>query len=425
MAEQSGGPPPRRRRLRRVLLALVLLAPTGLGAYLAGVHLWAEYQLRAARRDLERRDFAGARQRLAFFRKVRPANADGCLLAAQAARRARDYPEAERLRGAYLDLGGAPEAAYLEADLARAQRGELAGREGHLWSLVEGGRPEAPLILEALAQGYMASFRWGQAQGCLRRLLELRPADADALVWRGWVTENLQQLPAAREDYRRALELSPGHDEARLRLAEALLQLGEPAEAVEHLERLRPGRPDDPAVLLALARGRRALGQPREAGELLDRLLQLRPDDPQALAERGRLALEQGQAEEAEGWLRKSLALAPFERETNYRLALCLRQRGKTKEADECLDRLRRVEKDRERLAELFREMAARPRDRALRREAGTLLLNNGQAQEGLRLLRTVLEEDAADRPTHAALADYYQRVGNRGLAELHRRQAQ
>jgi predicted Zn-dependent protease len=425
LAEQSVGRPPRRRRLRRLLLALALLVPVGLGAYTAGAHLWAEYQLRAARLDLERRDFPRARERLAFFRQVRPANRDACLLAAQAARRARDYAEAERLLGAYRDLGGAPEAAFLEADLARAQRGDLAGREGHLWALAEEGRPEAPLVLEALAQGYMATFRWGPALSCLKRLLGHRPDDADALVWRGWVRENLQQLPAARDDYRRAVELAPDNEEARLRLAEALLQLGEPREALEHLEWLRPRRPESPALLLALARCRRALDQPREAAELLDRLLALRPDDAAVLAERGRLALGQGQTEEAEGWLRQALARAPFERETNYQLALCLRRRGKTKEADECLSRLKRIEEDRKRLAELFQKMVAQPRDRALRREAGTLLLNNGQDREGLRLLQTVLEEDAADRPTHAALADYYARAGDRGRAERHRRLAQ
>jgi predicted Zn-dependent protease len=404
---------------------LILLVPVGLGAYLAGAHLRAEYQLRAARLDLARRDFDSARRRLAFVRQVRPQNREACLLAAQAARRARDYAEAERLLGAYRDLGGDPEAAFLEADLARAQRGDLAGREGRLWARAEQGGPDAPLVLEALAQGYMATFRWGPAVGCLNRLLGDRPDDADALVWRGWVSENLQRLPAARDDYRRAVELSPANEEARLRLAEALVQLNEPKEALVHLEWLRPRRPDDPAVLLALARCQRALDRPREAEELLDRLLALRPDDPQVLAERGRLALGQGQTEEAEKWLREALKRAPFEREANYQLALCLRRRGKAKEADECLARLKQIEEDRKRLAELFQAMVAKPGDRALRREAGTLLLNNGQTQEGLRLLRTVLEEDATDRQAHAALADYYRRAGDPARAERHRRLAQ
>jgi predicted Zn-dependent protease len=426
LVEQSREQPPRRQwRFRRLVLVLILLTLIGLAACSVGVHCWAEYNLHAARQDLEHRDFAQARRRLAFCMKVRPANRDICLLAAQTARRARDYAESERLLKAYRDLGGDPEAASLERILAQAQRGELAGREGYLGALLEQDRPDAPLILEALAQGYMATFRWGQALSCLKRLLQDRPEDAEVLVWRGWVSENLHLLPAARSDYRRALELNPEHEEARLRLAEALLQSSQPGEALEHLAWLQPRQPDNPALLLALARCRRELNQPQEAKELLTRLLAQSPEDPQVLAERGKLALSLGQAAVAEEWLGKSLAIAPSERETNYHLALCLRRQGKEKEADECLARLKRIETDQERLADLFAAMVEKPDDLSLRREAGVLLLNNGQSKEGLGLLQSVLAEDAENRPTHAALADYYQRIGNRGLADLHRRQAQ
>jgi predicted Zn-dependent protease len=426
LAEQSREQPPRRRwPFRRLVLVLILVALIGLAACSAGMHLLAEYEYHAAGRDLEHRDFARARERLAFCMKLRPGNLDINLLAAQTARRARDYAEAERLLKAYRDLGGDPKVASLERALAQVQRGELAGREMVLWGLVEQGGPDAPLVLEALAQGYMATFRWGQALGCLKQLLQLRPEDAEVLVWHGWVSENLHLLPAARDDYRRALDLDPEHKEARLRLAEALLQSGQPGEAVEHLERLLPREPDNPALLLALARCRRELNQPQEAGVLLDRLLAQRPEDPFVLAERGKVALSLGQAVEAEQWLRKSLAIAPFERETNYHLALCLRQRGKSEEADECLARLKRIEADQDRLTELFGAMVEKPRDLSLRREAGVILLNNGQTKEGLRLLQSVLEEDPENAPTHAALADYYERIGNRGLAAQHRRQAQ
>jgi predicted Zn-dependent protease len=406
-------------------VGLVLLALLGVAARSAGTLLWAEYEYHAAQRDVEHRNFTQAQDRLAACMRVLPQNREIGLLAAQTARRARDYAEAERLLKAYHDRNGDPETISLERALARVQHGELAGREGYLWALLEQNHPDTPLILEALAQGYMATFRWGEALNCLKQLEQRWPGDAEVLVWHGWVSENLRQLAVARDDYRRALELNPEHEEGRLRLAEALLQSSQPEEALAHLVRLQPRQPKNPALLLALARCRRELNQPREAGQLLDELLAQRPEDPQVLAEVGKVALSMGQATEAEGWLRKSLAIAPFERETNYHLALCLRQRGKVEEADACLARLKQIEADQDRLAELFGAMVAKPGDWSVRREAGVILLKNGQTREGLRLLQGILEEDPANRLTHAALADYYQDIGNRGLAEVHRRQAQ
>jgi tetratricopeptide (TPR) repeat protein len=404
---------------------VILVALLGLAAASAGVFGWAEYQLHAARLDVAHRDFAGAQRRLSLCMRVLPGNRDVWLLAAQTARRARDYAEAERFLKAFHDHDGDPEAVSLERALTRAQRGELAGQEGYLWAQLEEHHPDSPLILEALAQGYMATFRWGEALACLKQLLECWPRDAEVLVWHGWVSENLRRPAVARDDYQRALELNPEHDEARLRLAEAMLRSSQPAEALEHLELLERRQPSNPALLLALARCRRELNQPEEAGRILGRLFVERPEDPQVLTERGKLALSLGQAAEAEEWFRKSLAIAPSERETNYDLSLCLRQQGKSEEADAYVARLKRIEADQERLGKLFGLMVKQPRDLSLRREAGVLLLNNGQTREGLRLLESVLEVDATNRAAHAALADYHQRIGNRGLAELHRRQAQ
>jgi tetratricopeptide (TPR) repeat protein len=294
-----------------------------------------------------------------------------------------------------------------------------------LLALIAESPDEAPFALEALAQGYMQSFRWADAITTLDRLLDVWPQRADLYVWRGWVQEKLLRIDHATKDYRKAVELSPNTDEARLRLGEALVATSNFEEAADHLEQVRQRRPDDSAVLLGLSRCRTELLQLDEAGQLLDRLLALKPRAAAALTQRGKWEMKRGRLDKAEDWLRQSLALAPAERETNYQLALCLRQRGKAAEADACLARLKQIERDQDRLAELYGEMVKKPRDLALRREAGVILLNNGQADEGIRVLQSVLDEDAGNGPAHAALADYYQRTGNRALAERHRRRAQ
>ena len=54
--------------------------------------------------------------------------------------------------------------------------------------------------------------------------------------------------------------------------------------------------------------------------------------------------------------------------------------------------------------------------------EAGSILLRVGEEEEGLRWLRSALRVDPTHRPTHRALADYYQRKGDKEQAEKHRK---
>jgi Flp pilus assembly protein TadD len=117
--------------------------------------------------------------------------------------------------------------------------------------------------------------------------------------------------------------------------------------------------------------------------------------------------------EEAERWLRKALAFAPFERDTNYQLALCLERAGKSDEAKEFQEKVKLIEADQERLNQLFDAMLKNPRDLAPRCEAGKLLLANGQEQQGLRLLQSVLEENPSHEPAHKTLAKYYEAKGD------------
>jgi len=62
------------------------------------------------------------------------------------------------------------------------------------------------------------------------------------------------------------------------------------------------------------------------------------------------------------------------------------------------------------------------PHDAALRYEIGMIFMRRGQTQEALRWLSGALQEDPRHRPTHAALADYFQRTGQPGPAARHRK---
>ena len=420
-APGSPANPPRGRW--RLVAVPVLLVAIAWGVYAAGRQVWAEHHLREAEKELEARHFTSELDHLRCCLRVRPESTDITLLAARAARRARAYPDAARFVKRYEELGGLPEAARLERTLAATQRGEFSPEtERRLLAAAEGAGPDAGLILEALAQGEIQAFRWGPALQCLALLREREPGWAEPWLWQGWVLDNLSDVPGAVAAYRRAADLDAGSDEARVRLGAVLIRANELDEAAGLLEHARAARPDDPVVVLGLAHCRRAAGRMEEAAGLIDELLARQPDYAPAWAERGKVELARDRPAEAEPWLRKALEREPREADTAFQLATCLQRLGRTREAAEWEARFRGLEDERRRLEALLARFARSPGDRALRTEAGVLLLRSGREAEGVALLNTVLEEDATNREAHEALARHYEKVGKPALAARHRR---
>jgi tetratricopeptide (TPR) repeat protein len=436
----------------RLLLVPTLLLLIALGFGLGGLSLYnwiwgPDSHLRAARQALEQRDFTAANQHLAIYLAAQPESAEGHLLAAQAIRRSlnpvlphgtdtttfastmtpinfeRSYEEAEQHLLECERLSGVPDGLRLERYLLAAQQGDLSHVAGGLRHLVNQEHPDSLTILEALAKGYLLTYRLPEAVDCLNRWLERRE-DVEALVWRGWVRERLSDSANALLDYRRAVELDADNVDARWRLAELLIENSHPGEAIAHWEHLHGERPDGPGILLGLAQCWRALGQTEDARRLLDDLLARHPRHVGALTERGTLALDEQQPEEAEGLLRRAVALAPFNKQALYVFSQCLKKCGKTGEYQASIDRLEKIRADFQRLDEILRLVQKDPRDPAPRCEAGLIYLRNGHNQEGMRWLTSALREDSRHGPTHQALADHFQQRGDPEQEAFHRRLA-
>ncbi len=362
----------------------------------------------------------------------KPEAAQDQLQAARAARRAGNWAEAERRLKECERLHGPAEAVALERKLLAAQRGDVAGVEKDLVDAVEKNHPDAVLILEALAQGYHEACRPRAEYAVLREWLERKPGDAQVLYRLGRARDRLALQAGANwadrgsreatDYYRRAVEADPKQDDARLRLAEGLLEDNQPNEALEHFRRLRQRRPKDPAPLLGLARCEILLGRTEEGTKLLDQLLSDHPRDARVLRERGKVALQEGQAEKAEKWLRQAAAPAPADPYTAYVLCNCLQLAGKREEAAATLALFKNLQEGQKRLNKSLAAAGESPRDPAPRAEAGAILLKMGEEEEGLRWLRSALRADPKHRPTHRALADYYQRKGDEERAEKHRK---
>jgi predicted Zn-dependent protease len=411
-----------RSQPRRFVLAGLLLALAGWGLYLAGRHLWAAYHYRAARQAMDAYDFTRARGHLERCLRVWPASASTHLLAAQAARRAGAFPEAQRHLDRCQELEDDPGFILREWNMLRAQRGELNPQvEGYLLSCLQQEPADTPLLLEALARGYLRASRVGDARRCMERLLALRPEQPQLLVWYGEILEHFGRLDLAVKAYQEALDLDPDNDWCRLCLAEKQLYRAQPAAAAVHFEVLLHRLPGNPAVRLGLARCRRMCGQPEEARELLDALAAEQPGEALILSERGKLALDLGELAEAEDWLRRALARMPHDRQTVFALYQCLAQRGRTEEAKKYLAQVEALDADRKRLAELTEQVIKTRHAPALRCELGLVCLRLGQEQDGLRWLVSALIDDPTHAPAHRALADYYEKAGKPDLAAYHR----
>jgi tetratricopeptide (TPR) repeat protein len=410
------------RRPGHFLAVAALLALITGAAGLSATHLWVGYHRRAARRALEKYHNAEAQRHLLQCLRVQPSDPDTLLLAARTARRADALEDAERLLDRYQERRGADEALVLERMLLLAQRGEFDSVEEFCQARVREDHPSTPLILEALVQGLIRMYRLGEAELWLAEWLKRQPDNTQALLFQGLIHELRQNRAGSLEAYRRVVELDAGHDDARLRLAGVLLDMNKPADALPHLEYLSRRHPDDADVLTRLARCQDLLGQPEKAERTLEGVLDRDPHYAPAVAERGKLARRLGDLERAEAWLREAVALEPGNYGTHYQLYLCLTARKKPEEAREAHERMQRVEEDLKRIAQIVtEEMQRRPRDPDLCYEVAMIALRTGSPGEVLRWLKQAVRLDPHHAASHKALATYYQRMGNPGLAARHR----
>jgi tetratricopeptide (TPR) repeat protein len=410
---------------RHAYWVLGALVPLGVGLGLLGFYAWSQYHLRAARQALHRYDFRAASDHLQQSLSRWPGNSPALLLAAQTARRLDDCVLTERRLTDYERSYGPTEAAELEWLLLGAQQGDLAGHDGYLESLVHANHPNKPLILEALAKGYMNVARWNRMLSCLDLLLEREPTNTPAWILHGKGWDGLHNPERALDDFQRAVELDPASDEARLHLAETLRRLGRVREASAHYELVRQRQPDNPAALLGLAYCRFDSHELEKTAELLDALLAVKPDDVTALVERGRLALCCGEVAKAEEKLSRAAALAPWHREANRLLHCCLLTLGKTAGEEKCQDRLRQLQASDSQAGRLSLRYRSLPRDPSVRFELALWALQNGREQESRRWLFATLLVDPHHELTHAALADYFERAGQPRRSAEHRRRVQ
>jgi tetratricopeptide (TPR) repeat protein len=427
-------PAPGRRRRWFVLAGavLVLLAAGWIGGWQA----WGWHHWRLAQQAMQRLDFSNALEHYECCVRVWSGSVPVRLESARAARRCMNVESTKPGRPEYLfgrfdehlsvcEKKGMTEHTALERVLLRAQEGDMPRDvEESLLGRLLADHAEAVSIDEAMAVGYIVSFRHVAADKVLADLLRREPEHKWAYTWRANIREENDRLPDAVRDLQRAVEIDPKSTEFRLRLALALVHDRRAAEAWPHIEELLQQTPSDAQVLLAAAQCQRDLRNRPRAMELLERLLEEHADHAEAWALRGRIAGEQGDAPEAIRCLRQAFELEPRDYQTGHALYNELTAQGKDAEARLVFQKSERAKQQALRFKEIWGLLGKDGGNVALRHELGTMFLKNGNEASALRWFDTVLKIDPDYRPTHRALAEYYEQAGNAEATERHRERA-
>lgn len=421
MTEQTGAPPPPPRRGRLILWTIAGLTVLGVAAGVFARFVWLARELDTAEAALRRNDPAAARIRLEKYLAHRPTDQRALLLAAEAARRSEAFADAERYVTALEKKTGPTPQSRLEWVLLGAQQGDFAPDEERLHSEVVNNNPDSPLILEALAKGYRAAYRFSDANLMLNRLLELNPDHVPALVLRGNINEGLRRFEPATADFQRALKLAPDNPTVLSAVAGYRSRRGYTHEAIAEFEQALRAQPGDATILLGLARAAFDTADLTEAERRLDDLLANHPGHVEALVERGRAALRRNQPAVAEPFLAQAVQRAPWNRDAQQLQRLALKDLGRTEALSQAEGRLAALDAEESLLGRLLPKARGDARNTAVRWELWLWSVRNGQHEEGVAWLTEILRADPRHGPTHTALAEHFEKIGQPRRAALHR----
>lgn len=399
----------------------VLLCLLGYLGWLGGCILWVRWDRSKAEQALAEYDFAEARRRLARCIRMRPADAELRLLAAQTARRDGDLDFAEDQLEAYHELvGGSSSQETLERALRRAQQGRVHEVIDYLIEALEVRHPQSEQILESLTMGCVEIYQLGRAMFWGSELLDKWPKNAIGRLFHAETVDTQGHRDKAIVSIQELVRDYPKFYKARLSLAGILFKAQRYREAIPEYAALLRERPGDLTPSLGLASSYDRMGATDEARSLLDQLEKRNPDNSEVLLLSARFALREERLADAERVLREALALSPNDHEVHRELGICLSQLGRGEEAKGHLDRSKRIEADLVRLEKCTIAMGKSPNDPAPRREAGEICLRNGQAAEGLRWLQGVLDGSPNDKATHKLMAEFFASQGDERSAAFH-----
>lgn len=393
---------------------------------------WAlvTWKVREARAALTKSDIEAALSHLESAEELDPNHPEVLYLLGRA------YRRNDQMKKVIPYLQRAGDEGWPEKDL-RDQRfltlvqvGRFDHAEAYLKKVLENGAEDdlAEEIYEALAKGYLKTYRLADALVCLKYWTQWKPQAVQPRLWLAEIWIRVDNHKSAASELRIAVEADPGHPVANRMLAKSLLATQQVTEAKRHFERCIEVAPNDWEAVIGLARCERRLSNAAAAKQHLEELLSRDVSDElrsEVLLELGQMQLVDARdAEGAAGTLQRAVALAPHNHEIHATLARAYRRTGKTELARSHEAKVKEIEESFNRLTEITRQLIRRPAEVDLRYEAGMIFMKQGLKKSGAEWLQTVLVFDRHHRDTRLALAKYCEETGDDKAAMEHRRLA-
>jgi predicted Zn-dependent protease len=284
--------------------------------------------------------------------------------------------------------------------LRLCQQGQIAEAEPLLIRALE--RNDADLdLIQAMARGYADAHKNEAAEFYLKRWRTLQPEAQeprerlmDLLVRRVKVELTLERRELVPEGSRIATQQ---HEVL------SLLVAGHHAAAEARCRQFLERKPASLTLRCLLAETCHLQGKNDEARSLTAQLLRERPEYRDALVLHARLYAEANEASQAIPLLRQVLARDRLHTTARYYLSQALAQTGQTAEAErEMAEMLRHQAAE-----HALQDLAIQPNNVALEVKAAAALLSSGRSDEGLRLLRRILEHAPRNTAARQLLAEY------------------
>ena len=245
--------------------------------------------------------------------------------------------------------------------------------------------PASPDELNALfelALRQHGAGRLAEAAVAYRRILAIRPDNADAHNNLGAILWQQGQLDQAAACFEAAIALRPEYVDALSNLGTVLLCQGKLDEAAVFLQQALALKPDNADAQNNLGVILWQQGQLDQAAVCYEQVIALRPDHGDAHCNLGSVLLSQGQLDQALRRFQQALALRPDNAEAHNNLGVVLRKQGKLDQA----------------LASYEQALALRPDYAEAHNNLGNVLKQQGQLDQAL----ARFEQALALRPNYA-----------------------